>query len=568
MGGQRFLSRNSTLAIVCVFVLLAVSASAQPGQTAVVSPLTPTNAVLANGNPPLTESMVDLYTNFEAWLLEIPRTRERQNEVRAMMLEDWKKPAEIKTYLSSLTMASAVSQGTPELREFVRCFQQPRSLQAMRADKRNPDAQRLVAAFDQAHPPIAPGNPPLTDSMVSRFTSYLGWVLQIRLTQPLKDNLRAALLEDWKTPKEMKSDVDFLNWQIAMAPLSNEEEEYFRSRAEPEIIKGMRADRANPAAPWIVAAYDAAHPSIAAGNSPLTRQAADAFIELLCFTRNQSGGPHQDANQAVKDSNAEVMAQNYPQLSSEQQQKLAAMPQNWAQVRMMWVKGSEADRQKMVAQWRPAAQSGRPAEVDAAFARYNALLAEDARNVSEQELLRTAQDCDALAQYCRRAGDEQALTNAATWDQIAHDLRTGKEAWVRLRDEGQAAARYSAFVKRDANAVSEQELAQAARDAFAVAQNLRRRGGEQNLANAATWEQAARNLSAGKQAYLQQIGAQAASATANSQVLAMMRLQYQAQAQMRAAQTMQNIQMMGAVTGMNITGNIGNSPYQYQVRYK
>jgi hypothetical protein len=163
------------------------------------------NAVLANGDPPLTESMVDLYTNFEAWLMEIPRTQQHRNEVRAMLLEDWKKPASIKIDMHHLTMASAIAQGTPGQREFFRCGLQPEWLRSLRPDKNNPDARRLVAAFDQAHPAIAPGNPPLTESMVARFTSYLGWVLQIRLTQPLKDNLRVALLQDWKNPKDIKS---------------------------------------------------------------------------------------------------------------------------------------------------------------------------------------------------------------------------------------------------------------------------------------------------------------------------------------------------------------------------
>src|SRR5260370_15700494 len=202
----------------------------------------------------------------------------------------------------------------------------------------------------------------------------------------------------------------------------------------------MRVDRGNPAAPWIVAAYDAPHPSIAAGNPPLTRQAADAYTELLCFIRNQAGGPRQEANQALKDSNAQLIAQKYPKLSSDSQQKLAQMPQNWAMVRLEWVKGSEADRQKMVAKWQPMVQPSRPAEVDAAFARYNALIAKDARTVSEQELLRTAQDCDDLAQYCRRVGDEPALANALTLELIARNIRTRKEGWVRVEDEGQGGA--------------------------------------------------------------------------------------------------------------------------------
>jgi hypothetical protein len=663
-----------------LFLLLAVCASAQTQGDAFASRIPPNvsaNAVLAHGDPPLTESMVDLYANFEAWLMELPRTQLQRNRVSAMMIEDWKKPAEIKNDMSNLSMAAQVAQATADQREFIRCGLQPKVLQNVRADKNNPDSRLLLVAYEQAHQPIATGDPPLTESMVSRFTAYLGWVLQISLTQPLKDSLRAALLEDWKQPKEIKSDMDFLNWQVDMAGRSNEEKEYFRSRAEPEIIKSMRVDRGNPAAPWIVAAYDAAHPSIAAGNPPLTRQAADAFTELLCFMHNQGGGPRQEANQALKDSNAQLLAQNYPKLSSEQQQKLAQMPQNWAMLRVAWVKGSESDRQKMRAEFQqPAVQPGPQADprrdaASEAYARYEAFLKKEARTVSEQELLRTATDCDTVARELRREGGEKNLAIAAAWDQAARNLRAGKQAYVNqqaatirqiggqqatpvtpavqpgvqtdprsveghkaearflalkkrdpntvseqellrtaidcdtvareLRREGgeanlanalswdqnsrilrggketwvnmwaiyrardvtsEAAARYNAFLKKDARTVSEEELLRTATDCDTVAQNQRWEGGEQNLAWAATWDQAARNLRAGKEAYVKQIAAQAA----NSEMLQIMQAQDRARAQQNNAQALRNVSTMNYVTRMNIVSNLGNSGYHYEVR--
>jgi hypothetical protein len=488
------------------------------------------NAVLANGVPPLTESMVDLYANFEAWLFEIPRTQQHRASVRAMMIEDWKKPADIKNDMSNLTMAAQIAQATSDQRGFIRCGLQPKVLQSVRADKDNPDTPRLLAAYEQAHQPIAPGDPPLTESMVSRFTAYLGWVLQIRLTQPLKDNLRAALLADWKQPKEIKSDMDFLNWQVDMANRSNEEKEYFRSKAEPEIIKAMRVDRGNPAAPWIVAAYDAAHPSIAAGNPPLTRQAADALTELLCFIRNQGGAPRQEADQAFKDANAAQLAQNYPKLSSEQQQKLAQMPQDWAMLRLAWVKGSEADRRKMVAQWQPTVQPSPQGELPHGTAANdpgaNCALAafenKDTRTMSEFQLLQAATDCDTAAKELRRTGGAQNLANAATWEKFSGNLRA---AAIRQRGEQQATqaksgpppsqqddprreaalaaiGRFGDFLAKDPSTVSEQEMLAVARDCDIIAQEWRREG---NFAGAQEYEQSARTFRAGRLAYLQQI---------------------------------------------------------------
>ena len=186
-----------------LFVLFSPAARAQAGPFAA-------DAVLAKGNPPLTESMVSRFTNFYAWALEIPLTPQQREKVRAMLLQDWKKPEEIKNDMSWLTMAANFAKGTPDLREFIRCDLQARNLKAMRADK-DPDAQWLVAAYDEANPPIAAGIPPLTESMVSHYNAFTAWLLEIPLTQPLKDRQRAMLLEDWKKPKDRESDMKVLN---------------------------------------------------------------------------------------------------------------------------------------------------------------------------------------------------------------------------------------------------------------------------------------------------------------------------------------------------------------------
>jgi hypothetical protein len=490
-----------------VFLLLAFSASAQPGPAGdrddpfAARNSASADAILAEGNPPLTESMAARYTSIEAWIYEIQFTQQQRDTIRARLLRDWKTPERIKSDIAFLSQISEWAQRTPDDREFIRLSIQTGAVAISRIEKDNPDAQWMLAAYEEAHQPIAPGDPPLTESMVSHFTFFLGWVLEIPLTQPLKDKLRAALLEDWKQPKEIKSDMDFLNWQLDMAEYFPEEREYVRSKAEPDIIKAMRVDWGNPAARWIVAAYDAAHPSIAAGNPPLTRQASDAYTELLCFMRNQGGGPRQEANQALKDSTAQLLAQNYSKLSPEQQQKLAQMPQKWATVRISWMRSSEAGRQKMRAQWQPAVQSSPQTD--------------------------------------------------HRWDE-AHE----------------AAARYEVFLEKDASTVSQQELLRHATDCDTVAQELRREGGEKNLVYAAAWDQASRNLRAGKEAYVRQIAVQAANAAADSDMLEIMRAQHAVRALQRNVQAIQNVYMMGDVTMKNIIAIIGDSPYHYESRNK
>jgi hypothetical protein len=276
--------------------------------------------------------------------------------------------------------------------------------------------------------------------MVSHYSFFIAWLLEIPLTQPLKDRMRAILLEDWKRPKDVESDMKLLNWQLDMAGYENGEFErlYVRSVAQPELIKQMRADKRNPDAQSLVAAYDEAHRPIAAGSIPLTRQASDAWTELFCFIHNQSGAPHIDATPAVKDDLARSLSKTWTMYSPEQQKNLSEMRQEWPLLRLLWMKGQDADRQKILAEWLPAvnpSQPGDPQLVAAlqAEARGKAFVKRDPSTVSQQNLLMAAEDADLVARQCRWQGTQKDLANAATWDERARILRAGKEAFVNLQ---------------------------------------------------------------------------------------------------------------------------------------
>jgi hypothetical protein len=427
---------NLAMALTLAASLCVVFTPAARGQKGRIA----SDAALAPGNPPLTESMVTRFTDFQAWLLEIPFTPQQRERVRAMLLRDWKDPKEIKNDMNWLTMEANFAKGAPDLREFIRVDFQLTVLKNLRADKNSPDSQWLAAAYDSAHQPIAAGNPPLTESMVSHYIGFVGWLLETPLTQPQQDRQRAMLLEDWKEPKELESDMKLLNWQMDMARYENGDAErlYVRSVTQPELIKQMRADKSNPDAQSLVAAYDAAHRPIAAGNIPLTRQASDAWTELFCFIHNQSGAPPMDATQAVKDTFARGLSNSWAQYSPEQQKNLSEMPQKWPLLVLAWVKGKDADRQKIVAAWLPAVNPGQPADPQLVAAlqaetRSNAFVIRDPNTVSEQDLLGAAKDADLVALQCRRQGTQKDLVNAATWDERARIMRAGKEAFVKLQ---------------------------------------------------------------------------------------------------------------------------------------
>jgi hypothetical protein len=427
---SRFFAMAVTLAT-SLFVLFPPSARAQKGPTA-------SDAILAQGNPPLTESMVTRFTDFQAWLFEIPFTQQQRERMRAMLLRDWKKPEEIKGHMSWLTMEADFAKGAPDVREFMRLELEAKVLKDLRADKNNPDSQWLVAAYDDAHRPIAAGNPPLTESMVSHYSFFIAWLLEIHLTQPLKDRLHAMLLEDWKKPKEIETDMKMLNWQMEIArdEFGEVQRLYERSVIQLDLVRQMRADKDNPDSQALLATYDEAHTSIVAGNPPLTRQASDAWTELFCFIRNQSGAPHMDATPAVKDVFARTLTENWAKFPPEQQKALSETSQKWALVHFAWVRNKGDERKKIMAAWQPVVNPGAPGDpqqvaASEAMARSYAFAKRDAKTVSDQELLQAAKDVDLVALQYRRIGGAENLGTAAQWEDLARLMRAGRAEYLK-----------------------------------------------------------------------------------------------------------------------------------------
>ena len=103
-----------------------------------------------------------------------------------------------------------ISRETPQNREFIRCVLQPKMLDGLRADKNNLDSAWTLDSYEQAHQPIAAGDPPLTEMMVYRYAAFQGWLLEIPFTEPLKDKMRFLLMADWKQPKNRENDLNVL----------------------------------------------------------------------------------------------------------------------------------------------------------------------------------------------------------------------------------------------------------------------------------------------------------------------------------------------------------------------
>jgi len=415
--------------------------------------------VLVPGNSPLTEKGVNSIIDFRSWVLEIPFTPQQRAQQRAMIVQDWKKPQVKPNAIWAILEIDMMGGLSPEDSEFDQVNFQEKTVKALRPDNGNPESQWLIAAYDAAHPPIAAGDPPLTESMVSHFTAFNAWLLEVPLSQDFKNYMRAMLIRDWKNPKDRANDLVALKWELDMSRYQwrSADREAQRAFAEPEMIRSMRADTKNPDAQYMVAAYDAAHRPIATGVVTLTRQASDAWAELYCFVSTQKGMP-MVASPAIKNDFAKVLKQKFPTFPAANQKGFAQMTQTWPAVHMAWLTGTEADHQKLMAIWEgvlaPPSQPADP-QLAAAFKaqeRVTAFRAKAPNSVTRQEMLSAARDSDLVALQYRRQGGKDDLNAAANYEELSATLHTGDpQAYLNMLAQWRANGEMIAMMQANAH---------------------------------------------------------------------------------------------------------------------
>jgi hypothetical protein len=454
----RFSTAALTVAIsLLVLFLPAVWAQNAPSKS---------DPVLAPGKPPLTQSMVTSTIDFRAWVLEIPFTPQQ----RAMILQNARHPQGSKTNAIWAILEAEMMGGlNPEDSEFDQVNFQEKAVKALRADTGNPESQWLIAAYDAAHPPIAAGDPPLTESMVSHYTTFMAWLLEVPLTQDFKNYQRAMLIRDWKDPKDRAGDLVWLKLELDLSRYQHgsAERAWWRSVTQPKQIDAARADTKNPDAQYMVAAYDAAHRPIATGAVPLTRQASDAWAELYCFASTQKGVP-MVASPAAKDEFAKVLTQKFPTFSAADQKSFAQMTQVWPGMHMTWLTGTPAVQQKIVAGWESILAPPDPQLNAAQMAqdRVTAFMAKDPNSATRQEMLSTAKDSDLVALQYRRQGGKSDLSYAASYEELSATLHTGEpQAFLNMLAQWRANGEMVAIMRAQSRARFAANAATAMRNA-------------------------------------------------------------------------------------------------------
>jgi hypothetical protein len=202
-------------------------------------------------------------------------------------------------------------------------------------------------------PVLVPGQPPLTEETVGRFTEFFEWAFDVQLTVEQCQVLRKYAVDAWSQKK--KSDMDdvlqVVQQQAELAKLDAPKRALVRAQIEPELLTQMRNQPNEPMAKWALAVYESSHKVIAPGSPPLTRQSTDAFLDALFFMAGEVSGQQSVPDQKLKDDWAGALATNYPKMAAELKQQIAGMPLFAALMRVGWPTLSGDEKAQCRAQW-------------------------------------------------------------------------------------------------------------------------------------------------------------------------------------------------------------------------
>ena len=208
------------------------------------------------------------------------------------------------------------------------------------------------AAFAEG-PVVVPGEPPLTEETIGRFTEFFEWAFDVRLTNDQNAVLRKYAVDTWTAKDATKEQevTSLVQVQLELAKLPADQRALVRLKYEPQLLDSMRKQPKEPMAMWALAVYESSHKVLAPGTPPLTRQGTDAFLEALFFMAGEVVGEQSVPEAKLKDDWAKNLAANYPKMTAESKKQIAGMPLYLASLRLTWPTLPEGEKATYRKQW-------------------------------------------------------------------------------------------------------------------------------------------------------------------------------------------------------------------------
>jgi hypothetical protein len=226
----------------------------------------------ANGKRNLGREVLDQWTAYAEWLLDVSFTKQQREQFQEMFRTDWQKlePSARAAFLSE--NGSGLPSQLPRLSNYQRDLKRNQRLTPFLASLQSSDsasASWLLGVYKAAHrrdgernPVLVLGEPALTLSMVNQYGDFLEWVLDLKhrggLTKLERNSLRDIMVDEWKT-MEITDKDGFLSlldrWRI-IALLNDAERTKHHERIHSEFLSQLRNRADDEPSQWLLAIHD------------------------------------------------------------------------------------------------------------------------------------------------------------------------------------------------------------------------------------------------------------------------------------------------------------------------
>lgn len=141
---------------------------------------------------------------------------------------------------------------------------------------------------------IVPGDPPLTESMVTKTLTLLEWSLDIRFSEEQRMKIARSMIASWKSNNrtEIKDTVEAVKVVDGLRNVSEAEQSKAKEIIQAEMLSSLRADTSDEISQMVLQVYESTRSrSAQMGNSATARNSnqsvgADGFTGIYVGTRN------------------------------------------------------------------------------------------------------------------------------------------------------------------------------------------------------------------------------------------------------------------------------------------
>ena len=178
----------------------------------------------------------------------------------------------------------------------------------------------------------------LTPAEADEVIAMMLWLLEIELPVDYVAHARDLLADLWAADDQTRTFVtdvchpQYQQWRALHEALADS----FREQAQPGLVAALRSGGSEFAA-LLLDQYDRVNAAMAPGEPPLTREIADAFVDVLAFVEAVAQGVEPGPpDPRDRDGWVTQMARAWPGLQPEVRGWLATMPIGWAKLRYEW----------------------------------------------------------------------------------------------------------------------------------------------------------------------------------------------------------------------------------------